>query len=512
MLRNMAIVAFANYVESAIGLLAGIAIARTMGPVEYGHYAYLIWLCGVLVMLTNSALTTSSIKFLAELRGAQRLDLAHILVFKLLRWQSYSCLAVLSCFLVFSVMQPMSELQGNWVPMMLIIAVAVWARAGFWLMGALGKGFEWFAPENLTLVMTAMLNLVFTAVLAWQRAPTIWFFASYAVLGVASNLSVRWMLKSSGLVSLQGDLPPDLFVRVRRHLVLTGILISLYALANRAVEMTLLKRYAGPAAVAYFSIAGALSKGALDLLAGGLSAILLPSMSRQYGAGGVRALGGMLVQSTRLYWFVGLAVAGIGLTVADGAIRVLYGDRYVLAIPALSWQLLVSGLLVMNGAALAALTADDRQLARIIIVACGLAFNVVMGYALVPRYGLSGAIASTVISQFFASLLIWTYTLAVTRARLLVGPMARLLLAATLAAGLSWGLTSVWHWAWAFVPGGLLFVCVYLVLSVILRAWLATDFEVFASLASKAGAPGRRLAPRIAALALRYGAKVNAQN
>lgn len=511
MLRNVAIVAFASYVESAIGLLAGIVIARTLGPADYGHYAYAIWLCGVLIMVINSALTTSSIKFLAELRGAQQLDLAHVLVFKFLRWQSAACVLALAGFALFSHFQAVKAWEESFLPMLLITVVAVWARAGFWLQGAIGKGFELFAPENVTLALTALFNLVLTCVLAWMGAGVIAFFASYAVLGLVANVLVRLMIAKSGIKPQAGELPRPLFLRVRKHLLLTGVLITLSVLTNRAVEMTLLTQHAGSVAVAYFAIAGTLSKGAVDLLAGGLSAVLLPSMARQYGQGGVKSLGRMLVESTRLYWFMGLTIAGLGLTVADGAIRVLYGDRYLPAIPALSWQLVFSGLVVMNGAALAALTADDRQFERIVIVASVFAFNVLVGWALIPSYGLSGAVASSVLTQCFGTLVIWGYTLRRTGVKLLVGPMARLLVAAVVAAALSWAFTRTVGGAWVFVPGGIVFLTIYLTLSVVLKTWRGSDYEVFASLAQRAGQPGRRLAPKLARLGQRFGVPDHAQ-
>jgi O-antigen/teichoic acid export membrane protein len=505
MLRNVAIVAFASYVESAVGLLAGIVIARTLGPADYGHYAYAVWMCGVLLLVTNSALTTSSIKFLAELRGAQKLDLAHILVFKFQRWQMLAGMVVLLGFTLWSLIRPNADWGTHFVPMLLITMVAVWARAGFWLMGALGKGFELFVPENLTLAAMALVNLVMTGLLAWMGAGVLEFFAGYAALGVLSNIMVRVLLKGRGVAPAQGELPRPLMLRLRKHLVLTGVMITFSVLTNRAVEMTLLQKFVGSVAVGYFAIAGALSKGAVDLLAGGVSAVLLPSMARQYGAGGSRALSRMLVDSTRMYWFMGLAVSGLGLTVADGAIRVLYGARYIEAIPALSWQLLVSGIVVMNGAAFAALTADDRQFARIVMIVSGFLFNVMLGYAFIPRYGLSGAIASSIGTQCFMTIIIWSYTLHLTKARLLVGPMARLLLASACATAVSWSLAHLVDGNWAFVPGAVVFLLLYLPLSVVFRTWRQSDFEVFRTLAQRAGSPGRRLAPKIAGLANRYG-------
>ena len=72
LLRNVAWVAMAGYIEAAVGLLAGVLIARTLGPTDYGHYAFAIWLCGVLIMAGNHGLPTSSIKFIAEARWRRR--------------------------------------------------------------------------------------------------------------------------------------------------------------------------------------------------------------------------------------------------------------------------------------------------------------------------------------------------------------------------------------------------------------------------------------------------------
>lgn len=505
MLRNMAIVTFAGYFELAVGLLSGIVIARTLGPSDYGHYAYAVWLCGVLVIFTNNALTSSSIKFLAELRGSAQPELAHVLMHKFQRWQMITGLLALIGFAAYSLIQPMDGWHQSFAPMLAMTIIAVWSRAGFWLQGAFGKGFENFIPENIALALTALLNLIFTFVLAWRGASVLEFFAVYTTLGVASYLLVHRMLRRSGVRPQAGPLPTALLLRVRKHILLTGFLILLSALANRAVEMSLLKHYAGPESVAYFAVAGALSKGAVDLLAAGLTAVLLPSMSRQYGLGGAKSLAKILVESTRLYWFMGLIVAGLGLTVADGAIRVLYGARYIDAIPALNWQLLISGLVLMNGAALAALTADDRQFDRIVISACALAFNAVLGYLLIKPWGLSGAIASSVMTQCFASIFIWAYTLRRTRAQLLLGPMARLLVAAALATSVAWSLTHLLAWRWGFIVGAAVFFTLYLTLSVCLRTWRQSDYAMFASLLSRAGSPGQKMAPKLTALGLRFG-------
>ena len=113
----------------------------------------------------------------------------------------------------------------------------------------------------------------------------------------------------------------------------------------------------------------------VPILAGGMAAVLLPAMSRRFGQSGAHSLGKMLAESARLYWFVGMAIAGLGLTVSEGLVHLLYGQRYEGAIPALMWHLVISGLSVVNGAAAAVLTASDRQMDRIRVIFCALIAN-----------------------------------------------------------------------------------------------------------------------------------------
>jgi len=500
MLRNVAWVAMAGYLEAGVGLLAGVLVARTLGPAEYGHYAYGIWLCGALIMASNNGLPTSSIKFVAEARGAGRADLAAALVSRFTRLQMLCSALVLVLFVAVMLWHPIDDWRRA-LPLMLGIAViAVWSRAGFWMWGAISIGHEMFVPENLALALTALLNMTLVSLLAWRGVGVAQFFMLYAFLGLTMNLLVRWMLRRRGVRAVPGQIAPDFELRIRRHLLLTGLMTLLLLGTNRAVEMTLLKLYVNAESVAYFAIAGSLTKGAVDLLAGGMSAVLLPAMSRRFGAGGPSALSGMLVESTRLYWLVGLAIAGLGLTVSAGLVHLLYGQRYEGAIPTLTWNLVLAGLMVVNGAAAAVLSASDRQMDRIRTILCAFSINLVAGLLLIPRYGLPGAVASLALTQVSDTALSWFFAFRRVQVRLPLKPMARQALAATIATGLGWLTSEAVHLQLAFLCGGAVFLVCYLTLCVRLRTLRAEEFELIAHLIARLGRPGASLSRHIAAL------------
>lgn len=500
LLRNVAWVAMAGYIEAAVGLLAGVLIARTLGPSDYGHYAFSIWLCGALIMAGNNGLPATAIKFIAESRGNGRAEVTAALVSRFTRLQVASSSLVLAIFAVVMAIRPVADWREH-LPLMLAIAVvATWSRAGFWMWGSIGKGHELFAPENLALSANALLNMALVVALAWKGADVAQFFALYAVLGVVSNILIRLMLRRSTIRAVPGPIPRELDRRMRRHLVLTGILVLLIVGTNRGVEMTLLKIYASAEAVGYFAIAGSLTKGAVDLLAGGMAAVLLPAMSRRFGQGGHAALGGMLVESTRVYWFVGLAIAGLGLTVSAGLVNLLYGYRYDDAVPALQWNLIIAGMVVVNGAATAVLTASDRQADRIRIVVIALIIDLIAGLLLIPRFGLSGAIASLAIAQLSETAIAWSFAYRRVRARLPFAPMTRQALAAALATGLAFLVTQALHRKLAFLGGAAVFLMTYVWLCVVFKTVRASEFEVIAHVVGRLGRRATGVSARIAGL------------
>ncbi len=497
LLRNAAMVGVASTVESGLGLVAGVIIARTLGPTDYGHYSYSIWLCGVILMLVNHGLPLSAIRFLAEARGSKTPGLAGPLLRRLVRLQTLSALIILAAFIVEDFIIPIDDWKDAALTMLAISVVAIWTRADLRFRGAVGKGFELFVPENLTLMVMAPVNLALVAYLAWRGAGVVGFFGLYAAIGVASCLLVRYFLHRYGVRSGIGDLPAELSSRLNRHLALTGVLLMLYALANRAVEMTLLKAHTDAATVGYFAIAVSLTKGAVDLLAGGMAAVLLPTMSKRYGQGGMGQMGRLVGESTRLFWSIGLAIAGLGVTITDGAIRLLYGARFEPVIPALTYMLVVSGLLIVNAASSAALSATDRQAERIRIVLAMLIVNLVLGLVLIPRYGLNGALASYSISMAFEAVVAAWRVRRHTEVALPLAAMLRCTLAALLAAALGWWVGRQLTFSLGFVVAAAVFTLAYTTLTVLLRAWRAEEFEVVASLLGRWGRPGQRAAARV---------------
>ena len=68
-LRGALMMTGSTYAVYALGLVVSALIARDLGPEHFGHYAYLVWLSGVLGIIANNGLTTTGIRFVSESLG-----------------------------------------------------------------------------------------------------------------------------------------------------------------------------------------------------------------------------------------------------------------------------------------------------------------------------------------------------------------------------------------------------------------------------------------------------------
>jgi len=511
LLRNVAMLSIASYAELAFGLILGVVIARSLGSAEFGHYAFAVWACGTLITLSNNALTMSSIKFVAEVRGAERMDVASALSSRLYRWHGISTAIVLVVFATVSIVHPPEEWRESFVLMIPLLVIGAWARAGYMMMAAVGKGHERFEVESVALVLSAMTNLLLVSALAWIGGSLVGYFAIYAVCGLLQNLAARMLLRRFGILPKPEPLEPLLAARLKRHLLLSGVLVGVGLLGDRTIEVLLLKTYAASEAVGFFAIAGALTKGATYLLAGALTSVLLPAMSRAFGIGGSGSVVRMLPEAIRFYWFIGVAIAGLGATVAPGAVRLLYGAQYEAAIPAVMVNLMVAGFVLISSAFNAFQTSSDQQGDRIKIAAMTLGVNVVAGVALVPAFGLPGALASLAITKLAAVCFSWSFARRTDGVTMPVAPMIRVLAAALLASALAEVVDLVVLNRFAFVGAGFLFIVTYIVSTVVLRAWTRPDYDAVAEVFGRLGKRGQSIVALINAAEKRFSAVRSAQ-
>lgn len=506
-LRNLAWSSAATYVENALGILASVLIARTLGPTEYGFYAFAVWLSGWLLRGCNHALPITSIRFVAEARGRNDPDLALSISHLAFRLQQASSIAVLVIFAATALAVPPDEWREDLFLIVVLIVASVYSRAAFWMLGAIGKGFERFEVENLSLVLMAVLNTCM--VVAWSLARGDWkdFLLTYLVSSIVLAASARYLARRHRVLPRQGHIPGETTSRMRRQFGLTAVIVLIGLVSGRAIETALLKAYSSPAAFAYFAIAGTLTKGAIDFVSSGLAAVLLPAMAKAYGGRGANGTAEITAEAVRYYWILGLAITSLGIVVAPGMVSLLYGTKYAEAIPAVVVSLVVAGLTTHSGALAALQNATERQADRLKIAVGTLAVNLALGLMLIPRFHLMGAVASSALTSLFHLAFAWYYVRRHVRVVAPLGIMARNAVAATLAAGAGLAATHLLSVSWGFIVGGLAFAVAYPFALLVLRCFRNVDFTMLGAVSSPLGTVGRHVSRFASACQARFSAR-----
>jgi len=492
-LRSVTIVSVSSYIEYALGLVVSIWIARALGPADFGRYAFTVWLCSWLITCCNHALTTSSTKFIAEADGAGTPTVASHIAQYLNRMQHLSSLIVIVLFLAgVAILRP-TEWRDYLLPVTALVMIATVAKANYGMLVAIAKGQEHFEPEAIATVLAGAVGILLVMGATLLHAGLMAFIAIFAVAQLLLNLFNRMAYRHYCQPFTGGTIPADIRARLNRHLRLTGVLVMLGAFKAGTFEVFLLNTFATSTAVGFFAIAVTLTRGAVQLFSVGLTTTLLPYMAKSFGEYGQERTAHFLGEATRFYWAVGLMIAGLGLVTTPDIVTLLYGNRYTAAIPAIEAFLVLAGLLLIVNGIIAFQTVIDRQDDRVRISVTALVANAVLGIALVPFFGLPGAVLAYAGTRLTELALAVYYLRRATQHGLPIGPMLRLFGVAVLATALAWLLTEMLPGHYGFIPGAALFVAVFVPASVWVRYWSGDDYRLMGSIANRLGPAGRVL-------------------
>ncbi|MGA9421322.1 MAG: lipopolysaccharide biosynthesis protein, partial [Rhodanobacteraceae bacterium] len=465
-----------TYVAYATGLIVSVLIARGIGPADFGRYSYLVWLAGVLIMAGNNGLTTSGIRFVSECIGRGSIADARN-VHGWLQWRQYACMVVVAAaYLAAMPFFTPAGWQHNelWL-LATIILVSVFAKGQFMFGISIAKGYGRFDVEALSTVVVSLLNAVAVGVLMVLHAALLAYLLLFAVTCVAYGVLGAIMLRRANIVEAHGSLAAPLRSRLKHHLLWTVVLTIGNQFSNKSVETYLLNAVVGPAAVGFFAIASALTRGGIELLCSGLTSVLMPSMAHAFGAQGQERVNTILSHSVRYFQFLGLLIAGAGVFWAPVAVELMYGTRYEPVVNVLRIMIAVGGLTLAEGAFGALLSTTDNQRLRAGFSIVSIAATVIAAIALIPKYGLIGAVLAHAISRLAVVVFTTSSIVRIMHLRLPWRELGRLLLAAVLAALLGAATLMVAPGKWVGFAAGLVYALTYVGATVALRAWRATD-------------------------------------
>lgn len=495
-LRNTAFSSVGMYTEYVLGMVTSIIIARHLGPDGFGVYSLVIWLVAMGVATTNSGTASSAIKFVAELRGAGRDDAIPALLAYLRRCQRLFLLVVLGAGAVlFAVAGERIAAGLDHVLLLAFLVVAVALRAGYMFNIGVAKGFEDFRATAIISLVSTPLNLAMV-IAAWQFGASVeWLLAVFVISSVVFYAVSHWMVapRVSAPVAV---LAPELQARIRRHLWLTAMIVSVGFVAASEVEVLFLNLYGNAEAAGQFKVAYQLAVGAAALVPGVLGALLLPMMANAVGQGRDVA-GRRFVALTSYLALLAAPLVAFGMVFGAAVVQALYGEAYLSAAPVLSACLLGVSVMAMTGGGSSLLISADRQQSVLAVVAgCGL-LKVLLDAILVRQFGLAGAAAAYVAVSMVTAVATMVLAIRVSGAMPQWGRLLRIGVAAAAAALIALPLRGqLLPFAEAAV-GAVALALVYAPLTLLLRCWSRDDIQHLQQLHQRLGAGRPRASARL---------------
>lgn len=477
-LRNTMFSSIGTYTEYFLGMIAAVMIARHLGPQHYGIYGLYIWFAAIGIVATNSGITTGVIKFVAELRGADREDLiapvlAHLR--KVQRWHMILVLGVGGVLFVLAGHRLSTDLS---IPEFLLLAAAVGMRAPYMFNIAIAKGFEAFDATARISMVASPLNLIMVIAGMLLHASLVWFVVIYAISSLLFLLVSRQ--QTANLIKALPDaasLPGDLLQRVRRHLRIVSVTIIVGFLIASDVEILFLNLYATHSEAGYFKVAYQLATGIILLVPGVFGALLLPMMAKALRQGREVAAR-RFVAATSYLVLLAAPVVAFGICFAVPVIAVLYGSAYAAAAPVLALIIFSGGVGTSTQGASSLLVSADRQnVILLLTIALGV-LKITLDLLLIRQFGLYGAVTATVAVTLISSALYVAIGMRVSGARLEWGRLSRILLAALLAS-----LAALPVFRLHLVPlgtlliGGIVISVMYPLLTLLLKCWSNDDID-----------------------------------
>jgi O-antigen/teichoic acid export membrane protein len=395
-----------TYITFVLGMLVSVVIARALGPDDFGRYAYVLWLSGILIMLANNGLNMTGTKFVSEALGRKEPEVAAQVHGWLLRKQLWCVLGVGLGFLLFAPFMEPAGWKGQMGVLIAMVEMAAVFKAVSMFNTSIAKGFGGFWIEAATNLVASVCNTVVAVVLALTSPSTMAFVTMYTLTNLIYLILSIWFTRRQGLKPSAHRPPAELLERMRPHLWWTVGLTAVTAIGSRSVETYLLNAWASAAEVGYFVIACNLTRGGVEMLAAGLSTVIMPVFGYAFGSGDRGRIRRVFEDAVRYYQFLGLIISGVGWFWADVLVMLLYGQKYAPVASAFRIIVVSSGVMLANAAASAVLSNSDNQRFRVIVTVLSVLITALVAVSLIPTYGLLGAASSQLVANVICTAVI----------------------------------------------------------------------------------------------------------
>ena len=476
--RNVLITSAGKYAEYFLALVSSVIVARGLGVDSYGVYAYIIYVCGWMIQISNISLPTTAIRFVAEARGRNQYKEAESVAGILLRHQTVSSLLVCGVFLTVIQFYRPEVLQGQGNLLFILICIAVFFKARYAFLISVAKGYERFDVEAVSAFSIGLVSTSLMLFLALTGGSLYEFFLVFTVSCMLMTVAATYLCKSRSVSYVKASIESSQLKKIHHYRRITMILGLTGLLGGHVVEIFLLGQYGTNEQIGFLGLSIALTRGLSELCTVGLTMVLMPSLARAFGTKNIKSVQKIFLEATRYYVFLGVGLGFSGLILAEPVVKILYGDEFTGAIWVLSALLLISGIGLAGAAIGAFLSTTDRQDIRLKFSISVVSLHVVLAIWLVPRYTLLGAVYSSGISSAFALVLGFQWVVRNLELPIPYRLYFKLILSGVVAAGISLFLFSLTDLLFVQLISVILFALLYVFLTIKLNCWYRGDIDI----------------------------------
>lgn len=402
---------FGGIVSRVFSGLAPIILARYLGPKEYGVYALVLALVGIVAGAAHLGQNTALQKFLPEYsakdpsRGGAILADTIVLV---------SGILAIVCAIFYFLSGWIASViyhEASLIHVFQFSALLVLSLSLFNLLSSAVAGLQDFRAYSKAMVLRSAGFLM----LAWVG---VWLLGLYGALGgqvVASVLGLAFLTRSAvkgsrrrfpGMVktAFSRDILEEIF-SFAFPAFLAGLLVGpAYWWAN-----TMLARDSGFVQVGLFGVAFAMAR-LIQVIPSSLSIPAVSFMSETCASSNPGEFSGLVGANVRLVWALTLPLSLGCALFAPWIVRLLFGPAYQNAAPLVALMSLVALFMAVNSVIGSAIASSGRMWQALAINLFWLVVFLSSCFILIPGHGSWGLAMSFAVSYLAFTVFTWRYT------------------------------------------------------------------------------------------------------
>ena len=413
--------------RTAICFVISILVARFLGAAQYGIYAAIVSFVALLTQFANMGIGTIFSTYIPRFRSADQPGECSYVVRHVIIIRAILLAGIVAVVHAFS--GPLVESLGEAAIHDYILITLIW-----FLIHGLKDGFIFTIWANLNMKLFAAVELTVSLI---QLAGVIFLIShgitvrALALLMIAVNTIqlVSYLVGSIPTIRpkpVKTDLVPVL--KLGATVWFAGVL---YYFRDKSIDVLMILFFLrNTASAAYYDIAYMVALYGGYVLLTAVEKLALPILSEahtRYGLEGLRKAWEFL---TKVSIYLTAPILVFLIAHADSIIRVLYSDAYREASPLLVGFSVFTLIAVFfaNRISVMVLFPLNRERTYLYLCSFNGILNIILNLALIPRYGITGAVIATGGSSLLVTIMEFVIAVRAIRARPPVGFIFTMLL------------------------------------------------------------------------------------